>query len=492
MLDLADGPIIVRSNGGFDRYDTGFVVYATQNGQQYGNGGGPYGGKLIVVQSTKTTTNTITSYDGRVPMTAINLCIETETGPAISVTGGKLDLTLSGKNEFEVEEGPAIHVTRGSQSYPLDITGDGNAELYVSTGSKTAAAIGSGENEYAGGVSLYNVKGSIRGGLHAIGSGSESAEYGCYYLSISNCPDLSLKAGKRDVVLQERITAGALEKTVLWSGAIKASVTYPTSNVTYQWERSSDGVTWETIKGAAAAEHIVEPIYSGWYHRCIVTNTYGNELAVGPGQMYCLMITEQPAPAVATSGAQAAFTAKTNADAKNWLWQVSTDGGTSWSTVGTQQTGGAESTLTLTAEEAMNGNLYRCRIADSSSAYAYTEPAALTIAKPMPYTLDSIVLRDQSTNAVLDAIPSGSFFAELTFTNVSADAAATFLLITYDADGMMLDMDYCIAFPDVGRSMTWGALIRNDGSAARIQAMALSSLGELIPVAESLEYPAAQ
>ena len=141
----------------------------------------------------------------------------------------------------------------------------------------------------------------------------------------------------------------------------------------------------------------------------------------------------------------------------------------------------------------MNGNLYRCEIADAAGKYEYTEAVTLTVgalAASMPYTLDGIVLRDQSTNAVLSAIPSGNFLAELTVSNVSADTGATFVLVTYDADGMMLDMSYFIAHPAIGDSMTFGALVKNDGGAARIQAMALTSLGELIPLAESIEYPA--
>ena len=278
-----------------------------------------------------------------------------------------------------------------------------------------------------------------------------------------------------------------------WGGEVLVTMSYPLSGCTWQWERSADGVTWEQLEGETASSHVIEPAYSGCYYRCVVTNTYGNELVVDLGQQYRFMITEQPSGVTVAAGSEATFTAKTNWESTHWQWQVSTDGGSTWSKIGEEQKSGAESVLTLTAEEAMNGNLYRCEIADAAGKYGYTEPAVLTVGVPtvpLSYTLDGIVLRDQSTNAVLSAIPSGSFLAELTVSNVSADTGATFVLVTYDADGMMLDMSYFIAHPAIGDSMTFGALVKNDGGAARIQAMALTSLGELIPLAESIEYPA--
>ena len=167
------------------------------------------------------------------------LCVETEEGPAINVSGGQLNMTLNGRNAFVVEEGPAIRVTRSSVTGDyidrfVTIYGDENAELIVETESDDSSAIGGGKDEMAGSVSIASsVKGEIRGGLYAIGGGNTRAEYGCYRLSVSSA-DVELSAGKRRITCQEMMLASTLPSKALWSGELSFTMTYPTSNVTYQ------------------------------------------------------------------------------------------------------------------------------------------------------------------------------------------------------------------------------------------------------------------
>lgn len=87
-----------------------------------------------------------------------------------------------------------------------------------------------------------------------------------------------------------------------------------------------------------------------------------------------VLITAQPADASVVAGATASFSVGAEGDVQSYQWQRSTDEGQSWSSVG----GDSPSYSTPPATAAMNGYLYRVRVADTRSTIL-SSSARLTV-----------------------------------------------------------------------------------------------------------------
>lgn len=103
------------------------------------------------------------------------------------------------------------------------------------------------------------------------------------------------------------------------------------------------------------------------------------------------------------------------------------------------------------------------------------------------YSIDDLLFRDSTTLGLLNRILSGDFLAEVSVTNLCSHEMDTVLLVTYDANGKMLDMYYLYANPAEGQSITLGTRIKNSGNIARIKAFVLPSLSNVTPLAQAKE-----
>ena len=122
----------------------------------------------------------------------------------------------------------------------------------------------------------------------------------------------------------------------------------------------------------------------------------------------------------------------------------------------------------------------RLDIYQDTDFYAVWAPGA-------KYALGTITIMDGSYN-VIDAIPDDSFIAEVQLTNFSATEAGKLLLVTYDADGRMLELRYLYADIPAGQTITFGASISNpDGKAAKVKALVIADFQSFQPLAETVE-----
>jgi hypothetical protein len=165
----------------------------------------------------------------------------------------------------------------------------------------------------------------------------------------------------------------------------------------YQWQRLAAGI-WSDIAGATSASHTTPATLrstdNGAQFRVNVTNSVGSAisntatLTVNPAPV-APSFTTQPADVAVTEPATANFTvAATGTPAPTLQWQVSTDGGTNWSSVTTGS--GATSATYTTAVTAigMNGWRYRA-FATSSAGTAASNAGRLTVnavASPPTFT----------------------------------------------------------------------------------------------------------
>ena len=143
-----------------------------------------------------------------------------------------------------------------------------------------------------------------------------------------------------------------------------ASFTVLVNEGAYQWQVSTNGgTTFSNISGATNATYTVAnatAIQSGNLYRCVVSNTCGNSVTTTTALLTVAngtTITTQPANASLCVGGSNIFRVVAVGAGLSYQWQISTNGGTSFSDI----TGATSSLYTLTGITlGMNGNQYRC------------------------------------------------------------------------------------------------------------------------------------
>jgi len=207
------------------------------------------------------------------------------------------------------------------------------------------------------------------------------------------------------------------------SATFSVSATTPGSGLSYQWQSSPDGTNWTTIDSATSASYalsgITETGNNGYRYRCIVSSSGYSDatsnaatLAVAP-----ITVTSQPASqtgqpvAGTTPNYSASFTsaASSPAGAPTLQWEISTDGGTTYSDL----SGQTNSSLSLTGLTSSDtGKKYRAKFAKSGWNTVRSNAATLTV------PTDVITVSQQPSNqtasvsqysATAFSLPSGTW-----------------------------------------------------------------------------------
>jgi len=103
------------------------------------------------------------------------------------------------------------------------------------------------------------------------------------------------------------------------------------------------------------------------------------------------------------------------------------------------------------------------------------------------YHINGITLRSGSTNLPVGAIPEGSFYAEVSFTNRTSDHMDMLVLATYTAEGKLLDMYFLYTCPQKGQTAVMGVLLDHDkGQIGEVKAFILTGFNGTQPLANSV------
>jgi hypothetical protein len=214
-------------------------------------------------------------------------------------------------------------------------------------------------------------------------------------------PDLSNYACG-DIVLAGSIKPGSIASSqVLCNGVqpvpfesvVDATCSSQGATIVYQWQSSTDSLFFSNIAGANLPTYSSSrPAQKTFYRRKAsavfsppdtVLNSSGmsNIVSLTPLTTNAAAITAHPANATRCSGQSVQFTASAT-NANSLRWQVSTNGGSSWSNLqnGTPYTGTTTGTLTISAvTSAMNNYRYRLMAINNSCGNVFSNAAALTV-----------------------------------------------------------------------------------------------------------------
>ena len=162
------------------------------------------------------------------------------------------------------------------------------------------------------------------------------------------------------------------------------------SSLSYRWQTSDGGDAWRDVGSAAAGSDTntlsfeADSEMDGSLYRCVITDADGRYVVSLTGRLSVTGIAHQPEDAAVSPGETATFAVVMTGVGEDsdvtYRWQVSSDGGDTWSDLDTgEYPDAADDSVSVTAGDDNDGNLYRCIIVDESGNVFTTDPAKLTV-----------------------------------------------------------------------------------------------------------------
>ena len=229
------------------------------------------------------------------------------------------------------------------------------------------------------------------------------------------------------------ITAQPVNTTGCTAGSATFSTTATGTGLSYNWQVSTDaGATWNNVSPAVTTATLtltgLTTGMNNYQYRVAVTGTCTpagiNSSAATLSINSVVTIATQPANTALCAGANASFTAAASGTGLTQQWQVSTDGGTTWTNIA----GATSATLTLNAvTTSMNNNKYRVVYNGTCTTNLNSTAATLTVntsANILTQPVNTAVCRGSNTTISVTATGStityqwqvsinGSVFANL-------------------------------------------------------------------------------
>ena len=329
--------------------------------------------------------------------------------PAVTTTTLTLTAVTIGMNNNQyrcVVTGGCPSASFNSNAATLTVTTGGIA---VTSDPSNASACAGGNTSFtvtATGVSItYNWQVSTDGGLTwnnvspavttptltltGVTAGMNNNQYHCVINGPGACTAAGITSNAAVLTINSAaaITSQPANASVCTGNNATFSVTVSGAGPTYNWQVSTDGgLTWnDVVPAATTATLTLTGVTAGMnnnqYH-CIVGGAC-NAVAITSSAATLTIntpasVTAQPANTAACAGSNASFTVTASGSGLSYNWQVSTDGGITWTTLSPAVT---TPTLTLTGVTVgMNNNQYHCVVSISCNPVGVnSDPATLTV-----------------------------------------------------------------------------------------------------------------
>ncbi|MFT3979739.1 MAG: M36 family metallopeptidase [Ferruginibacter sp.] len=269
-----------------------------------------------------------------------------------------------------------------------------------------------------GGTSWTDITGATAA-TYTIATTSTALNGNQYRVNISTCATggLTSSAVTLTVNAAPAITTQPQSSTVCTGANASFSVVATGTNITYQWQVSTDGGgTWTNVTGATTATLSVASTtaaMNGNRYRVVVSGTCTPASVTSAEATLTvnnsINITQQPQNVALCSGLNASFSVTAAGSGLTYQWQVSTDGGTSWSNI----TGATTATLTVSSvQPSMNNNRYRVVLNGSCASNVNSNAAILTVNS-------SVTITTQPSNQTGCAPAAASFTVVATGTSIT-------------------------------------------------------------------------
>jgi extracellular elastinolytic metalloproteinase len=269
-----------------------------------------------------------------------------------------------------------------------------------------------------------------------------------YRVIVNNtCPSTTTSSpATLTVTTASSITSQPSNVTVCAPAAASFTVVAAGTSLTYQWQVSTNGgSTWTDITGATAATYNIATTtvaLNGNQYRVNISTCAAGGLTSNAVTLLVnssVVITGQPTAQSVCTGANATFTV-TATSAGTYQWQVSTNGGGTWTDI----TGATSATLTLNAvTAAMSGNQYRVIVSNTCPSTSTSNPAILTVTTASSITSQptsvTVCAPNAATFTVVATGPALTYQWQVstnaggTWTDIAGATSATYTIATTTA-----------------------------------------------------------
>lgn len=305
-----------------------------------------------------------------------------------------------GIDQFEYATPSSVNCANVVTNIKVDITGGVGPYTVVFSNGTTSTTItnytsGSNIQVSPAATTTYTIV-SVTGANGCVGTGNS----GSATITITPAPAIT--------------TPPASSSVCVGNNATFTVASTPAVGNTFQWQVSTDGGTTytnvtndATYSGATTATLTVTAVTSAmnsYKYRVIVTGACPSAVTSAEATLTvnsAAVITTQPVAtsvcaAPSTTGASTTFTVAATGGGLTYQWQVSTDGGTTFTNVtnGGSYAGATTATLTVSnASTAFNNYIYRvlvttggCTAVTSNNATLTIKPATVVVVNASPYT----------------------------------------------------------------------------------------------------------
>ena len=184
------------------------------------------------------------------------------------------------------------------------------------------------------------------------------------------------------------------------------------SNISYQWQLSTDGgVTFTNIAAATNPTYTIANAtasQNGYQYHVIVTGTCTPSALSNPATLNVVSpasISAQPSNATVCSGSNTTLSVSGSGTGILYQWQVSTNGGTSYTNIA----GASSSSYSITsAATANSGNLYHVLLSNSTCTVPTTSNAATLVVNALPQVTSVASETNVCTGTPVTLIGSGA------------------------------------------------------------------------------------
>ncbi len=327
-----------------------------------------------------------------------------------SLTSSTGSLQIGTASSITSQPQPVTGCDGGTASFVLGATGTGNIyQWQLNTASGWVNITNGGV--YSGATSATLTLSNITLALNGY-------EFRCL-LSNAGCPSVTASSSAvLTVQALPSITSQPAARTVCLGSGTSYSVAAQGTSLTYQWQVNtgsgftsvSNGAVYNGATGATLTVLSTTLAMNGYQYRCVVNGVCPPALisdAAGLTVHAPATVSASPSNQEVCSGSSVTFTVSGNSvPTINYQWQVSTNGGTSWTDVA----GANAASYTISnVPMSISGNRYRCMLSNATCpAQAASVAAVLTVRQQPSVTLTAAPLTGllPGQQTVLTATPS--------------------------------------------------------------------------------------
>lgn len=238
-----------------------------------------------------------------------------------------------------------------------------------------------------GGGAWANIAGATAATYTVTGATTAQNNYQYRVIVTGQCGSTTSNAATLTVNVAPAITGNPASLTLCSGSAASFSVTATGTAPTYQWQVSTDGgTTWNNISGAIAATYNIAAVAvtdNNNRYRCVVSGTCTPPATSTAATLLVsasITISTNPGSQTVCEATNVTFNVLAGGSGLSYQWQVSTDGGTTWTNLANtgNYTGATTTALTITGVLPSQNN-YRYRAIASNAACNPGTSAAATL-----------------------------------------------------------------------------------------------------------------